>query len=201
MKIVRKAGLRRGGLCAWAALFLYVLSMFGCAGQRVTDTFRDQNMDFASIHTVAVMPYVNLSRDNAAGDRVRDVFITSLLATGAVYVLPVGEVNRGIVRAGIANPFAPSPEEVTKMGGFVKAEAIITGTLKEYGEVRSGSAVGNLISMSLQMMETQTGRIIWSASTTRGGVSLVDRMLGGGGEPMNDITEKAVDDIINKLFP
>ena len=183
------------------ALFLFAVSLSGCAGERMTDTFRDQNMDFGSIHTVAVMPFVNLTRDNAAGDRVRDVFMTALLATGAVYALPVGEVNRGIVRAGIANPFAPSPEETTKMGGFVKAEAIMTGTLKEYGEVRSGTAVGNIISLSMQMIETQSGRVVWSSSTTRGGVSIVDRMLGGGGEPMNGITEKAVDDIINKLFP
>jgi hypothetical protein len=34
----------------------------------------------------------------------------------------------------------------------------------------------------------------------KGGISLWDRLFGGGGQPMNKITEKAVNDLINKLF-
>ena len=29
---------------------------------------------------------------------------------------------------------------------------------------------------------------------------MVDQLLGGGGQPMNNITEKAIDDLINKLL-
>lgn len=183
------------------ALILLLALVGGCAALQTAEGFRDSNMDFGSVRTVEVLPFTNLSRDNAAGERVRDVFMTSLLATGAVYVVPVGEVNRGIIRAGISNPFAPSTEEILKLAGFVKADAVIIGTVKEYGETRSGSSVGNAISLSLQMVETQTGRIIWSASTTKGGVGVTDRLFGGGGEPMNAITEKAVDDLVNKLLP
>jgi hypothetical protein len=52
----------------------------------------------------------------------------------------------------------------------------------------------------MQMMEAQTGRVVWSASTTMGGVTTSDRMFGGGGEPMNATTQKAVDDLLEKLF-
>ena len=57
-----------------------------------------------------------------------------------------------------------------------------------------------MVSVSFKMMEGQNGKIVWSASSTRGGVGFKDRLLGGGGEPMNVITEKAVNDILNKLF-
>jgi hypothetical protein len=170
-------------------------------GAKTMDVFRDPNMDFGSIHTVAVMPFVNLSRDIAPAERVRDVYITALLATGGVYVIPVGELNRGINRMGLPVPSAPSTEEAMKLGSFIKADALLTGTLREYGEVRSGSAMANIISVSMQMIETQTGRIVWSASTTKGGIGITDRLFGGGGEAMNPITEKAVDELINKLFP
>jgi len=82
----------------------------------------------------------------------------------------------------------------------VKADTVITGTLREYGEVRSGTSSANLISLSLQMLEAQTGKVVWSASSTKGGVSTSDRLLGGGGEPMNKVTEKAIDDLIDKMF-
>jgi len=178
-------------------LFLVPVFVSACA---TTEIYRDPNMDFGAIQTVAVMPFLNLTRDNIAGERVRDVFINKLLSTGAVYVLPIGEVARGIARAEIQNPAAPSQEEVVKLVAVIKAQAIITGVVKEYGEVRSGTSSANIISVSLQMMEGTTGKVVWTASTTKGGISIWDRLLGGGGRPMNDITDKAIDDLINKLF-
>jgi hypothetical protein len=180
-------------------LILPFFVIMSCATSS-TNVYIDSNMDFGAIKSIAVMPFVSLARDPVVAERVRDVFINKLLATGAVYVLPVGEVARGAARAEIQNPSAPSPEEVVKLGGILKVQAIITGTVREYGEVRSGTAASNIISVSLQMIETQTGKVVWSASSTEGGVNLWDRLFGGGGKPMNEVTEKAIDDLINKLF-
>ncbi len=165
-----------------------------------SNVYRDPNMDFGAIQTVAVMPFVSLAKDNVAAERVRDVFINKLLSTGAVYVVPVGEVARGVARAEIANPSTPSPEEVVKLASIIKVQAVITGVLKEYGEVRSGTTSANIISVSLQMMEVQTGKVVWSATSAKGGINIWDRLFGGGGQSMNKVTEKAVDDLINKLF-
>lgn len=97
-------------------------------------------------------------------------------------------------------PGVPSPEDIVKLGGILKAQAVITGTVREYGEIRSGSAMANVISLSAQMVETESGRVVWSAASTKGGITTTDRLFGGGGQPMNKITEKAVDDLIIKLF-
>jgi hypothetical protein len=180
------------------AACLLLATLASCA--HYSETYRDPNMDFSSVKTVAVMPFANLTRDNLAGDRVRDVFSTMLLATGAVYVLPPGEVARGIARVGILNPASPSPEEVVKLGAVLSANAVITGVVREYGEVRSANSTANVISLSVDMIETQSGKVVWEATSTEGGISLWDRLFGGGGRPMNEITEKAVNDIINKLF-
>jgi hypothetical protein len=146
------------------------------------------------------MPFQNLSRDSLAADRVRDVFINGLLSTGAVYVVPVGEVARAVARAEIQSPAAPSPEEVVKLSGLLKAQAVITGAVREYGEVRSGASSANLVSVSVQMLEAQTGRIVWTATSTRGGIDVWDRLFGGGGRPMNDVTRDAVNELIVRLF-
>ena len=180
-------------------VFLVAVSaLSGCAGHG--DVYRDQNMDFASIKTVAVMPLANLSKDQMAGERVRDVFIPILMETGSMYVLPPGEVASALSRINIANPTAPSTEEVKKLAALLKVDAVFTGLVREYGQVRSGSTEANIISLSLQLLESQTGRVVWSATSTKGGISLKDRLLGGGGDPMNDVTEKAVNDLIDKLF-
>jgi hypothetical protein len=179
---------------------ILMLCWLTACGSATSNVFRDPNMDFGVIQSVAVMPFANQTREQTAGDRVRDVFVNKLLFTGGVYAVPLGEVRRGIMRAGLADSTSPSPEEVVKFAGIVKVDAVITGMVKEYGEVRSGTAASNVISISMQMLEVQTGRVVWSASSTRGGVNIGDRLFGGGGEPMNEVTEKAVDDIINRLF-
>jgi hypothetical protein len=178
----------------------FLVLLISCAPGATGVVYRDPNMDFGSLQTVGAVPFVNLSRESTAADRVRDVFINSLLSTGAVYVLPVGEVARGVARLEIPSPATPSPEEVIKLGGAIKAQAIITGVVREYGEVRSGISSAGVISISLEMVETQTGRIVWAATSTKGGITVWDRLFGGGGRPMNDVTREAVDDVIQKLF-
>jgi len=181
-----------------AISILILLCLFGCATSN--GVYHDPNMDFGAIQTVAVMPFLNLSRDQQASERVRDVFINSLLATGGIYVIPTGETYKGISLAGITNPMAPSKDEVIKLGSLLKVDALFVGVIREYGEVRSGTTSANVISISMQMIETETGKIVWSASSTKGGIGIIDRLLGGGGKPLNNVTVEAVDDIIDKLF-
>jgi hypothetical protein len=162
--------------------------------------FKNPEMDFGSIQTVAVLPFTNLTREAMATERVRDVFMTMLQATGGVYVIPPGEVARGLARLNIERPTTLTAEEVVKFTKVANADAVIAGTVSEYGEVRSGTTSANVVSVSLQLMEAQTGKVVWTASSTKGGVAMTDRLFGGGGEPMNRVTQKAVDDLLDKLF-
>jgi hypothetical protein len=180
------------------SLALLLALLAACGGGR--RTYHDTNMDFGSVKTVAVMPFANLSREQSAADRVREVFANSLLATGTVYVLPTGEVLRGISRIALSSATSPAVEETVKLGGLLKADAVITGVVKEYGEVRTGTASSNVVSVSAQMIETATGKVVWVGSSTRGGIGVGDRLFGGGGAPLNDVTEMAVDDLLHQLL-
>jgi hypothetical protein len=171
--------------------------LVGCASG---DVFFDPNMDFGSLQTVAVLPFENLTQDDFAAERVRDTFSNMLLATGAVYVLPPGEVARGVGMIGRVPREGLSTEQVKKLAAALAVDAVFTGVVSEYGPVRSGAASANVISVSVQLIERISGVVVWSASSTRGGVSVWDRLLGGGGRPMNAVTEKAVNELLDKLF-
>jgi len=180
---------------------IFIVFLSGCAKKNtLKGVYLNDLVDFASINNVAVLPFQNLTNNEYAADRIRDVFMGMLLATEAVYVLPPGEVYRGISRVGMVNPAAPSVEEIKSLAGILDIDVVITGVVKEYDTVRSGATSANIIAFSLQMIETETGTIIWSAATTEGGITISDRMFGGGGEPMNYITLEGVDDLLNKLF-
>ena len=99
---------------------LWILSvclvMFGLAGCAVTgsggETFKNSVMTFAAVQSVAVLPFQNLTADDDAAARTRDAFMGMLLATEAIYVLPPGEVQRGIERTSLRDPSAPSNDAV-----------------------------------------------------------------------------------------
>jgi len=181
-----------------AAVLLLVLVLGGCASSGVK--YHNPEMDFSSIKSVAVLPLANLTKEQNAAERVRDVFITMLLATGSMYVIPPGEVFRGLARASMADPTHPSAEEVKRLAGVVGVDAVITGTVREYGEVRSGQTAANTITVSMQMMDAQTGRVVWTGATTKGGITLGDRLFGGGGDPLDEVAREAVEDLLDKLF-
>jgi hypothetical protein len=187
----------RRSLCRKLVILCFLISFPGCV---TTDVYFEPDMDFASLRAIAVMPFQNLTREEDAAERVRDAFSGMLLATEAIYVLPAGEVARAIARTGALPSGGPSAQQIKKLSGILEVDAVITGVLREYGEVRSGSTSANVASLSLQMIETTTGRVVWSAASTKGGITLWDRLFGGGGEPMNKVTEKVVDDLLDKLF-
>jgi hypothetical protein len=181
-------------------LSVALVFLSACASHSGPEVYHDPNFDLASVRIVAVMPFENLTKDPLASSRVRDVFMNMLLSAGAIYVLPAGEVARGMSRAGIEKSTAPSSEDAVKLGGIVKADAVITGVVREYGEVRSSTTAANVVSLSLQMIETQTGKVVWTASSTKGGITASDRLFGGGGQPMDDVTRAAVINVLNQLF-
>lgn len=192
--------LTRNLLVVWLGCCLQ-LCMGGCSlmPPAVPD-YTNAQMDFSAVRTVAVMPFQNLTSDDQASERVRDAFMGMLLATEQIYVLPPGEVARGVNRVGVRIPQTPTVEEITKLKAVLEVDAVITGVLREYGPVRSGSAEANLVSLSLQMIETQNGTVVWSASSTKGGITAVDRLLGSGGQPMNDVTTQVINDLLDQLF-
>ncbi len=189
------------GLTGAVRLLCMLFLLSGCAIlSRGTDQYRDGAMDFGAVKKIAIMPLNNVSREPGGAERVRDTLAEMLMASSEIYVLPPGEAARGIARVGVAAATMPSVEEVQKLGTVLQVNAIITGTVREYGEVRSAVATSNVVSLSLQMIETQTGKVIWSASASRGGITLWDRLLGGGGQPMNTVTEQVINDLLEKLF-
>jgi hypothetical protein len=180
------------------ALLAVLGTVIGCAG--MADVYTNTNMDFGALQNVAVMPFQNLTVEEDAAPRVRDAFMGMLLATEAVYVVPAGEVGRGIARAGMRDPTTPTSEEIKRLSGILGVQGVFTGVLREYGAVRSGSATASVVSLSLQLVEVETGTVVWSAASTQGGVTFVDRLLGGGGEAMNDVTVDVINDLLDKLF-
>ena len=176
---------RRRSTVRDAVAILLVAALAGAAGgcgttRGLGSTYQDPEIDLSLVQTVAVLPFANLTADDKAGERVRDVFSTMMQATGAVYVVPPGEVAKALGRTRVGSANEPAPDEVIAVGSAVKADVVVTGVVREYGQVRSGNSTANAIALSVKIFATESGKVIWSGASTAGGVTASDRFFGGG---------------------
>jgi hypothetical protein len=179
-----------------AALFL-VLALTGCARPQA---YIHPTYDFSLVKKVAVLPLENLTADQQAGERVRKTVVAELLAAGVVDVIEPGQVNRALNQMNLQSVSSISAEDVKKLGAALGAQALFLGSLDVYDRISLGGGSFPEITISLRAIDPATGTIVWSATHSGGGVGIVGRLFGFGGDSMSEATQKTVRAALQTLF-
>ncbi len=145
-----------------------------------------EDVDFSFIKKVAVMPLDNLTKERFAGEVVRQVVISELLASGLVDVVVPGEVMAAINKLSIKSISSPSAEQIKAIGKSLKVQAVIIGSVENYGETRTGNISAPEVTITLIMADTATGSIIWSVTKTHGGAGFMARHFGAKSKTMSE---------------
>src|SRR3990172_907036 len=171
-----------------AALTLLAV-LAGCAAPPY---FVHPTYDFSIVKKVAVLPLENLTQDQLAGERVRKAVIAELLAAGVVDVIEPGQVNRALNQMNIQSVTAISVDDLKKLGASLGVQALFRGSLDVYDRISLGGGSFPEITISLRAVDPATGTIVWSATHSGGGVGIVGRLFGFGGDTMSEATQKTV---------
>jgi TolB-like protein len=158
------------------------------------------NADLSYITKVAVMPFNNLTTDQYAGRKVREVLIAELLLTGVLEVVEPGEVNRVLAKEQVESVATLTAEQVKRIGKALGAQALILGTVEEFGESRSGSLSAPLVTIGLRMLDVESGIILWSVNHSKGGVGTKMRLFGISEGNISEVTTQVVRESIDTLF-
>jgi TolB-like protein len=160
--------------------------------------FVNPDFNFAFVERVAVLPFENLTNDQQAGPRATRLFITELLATGAIDVVEPGEVRAALSQFRDVGS-NPSSEQVIALGQSLGIQAVIAGSVNESQMVRSGSAAIPVVTLDVRMVEVETGITVWAATHTEKGSAFGSKFLGTPGEPLSATTRECVKRIIRSL--
>ena len=182
-----------------AFILIIIFSVYGCGGNALLYHI-NEDVDFSFIKRVAVMPLENYSKDKTAGESVRQIVISELLATGLVEVVVPGEVRKGINRLNIKSIESPNEQEIKALGKALKVEALILGSLSQYEEGKAGTTPAPEVTITLMMADTGTGNIIWSVTNTHGGASFMARHFGADTKTMSETVMAVVREAIQTLF-
>lgn len=163
-------------------------------------TYVHPNYDFSLVKKVAVLPLENLSPDQTAGEKIRKLTTTELLATGIVDVIEPGQVNRALAQQNIQNPAAMAPEDFKKVGAALGVQMLVVGSVETYDRVTIGGVQAPEVTLTLRGVDAQSGTIVWAASHTQGGATLMARLFGLTGDSLSEVARKAVHEVVVTLF-
>lgn len=182
--------------------FIFViLGLFLIVGCRSGPTvYIHPNADFSLIKKVAILPFDNLTQDRFAADKVQKILITELLSLGAFDIVEPGEALRALATQRIESITAMIAPEIKKVGEILGAQALLFGTVVDFGESRVGTNPSPEVTVQLRLVETQSGITLWSVSHTRSGVKIPVRLFGVGGETPTQATQKLIRQEINTIL-
>ncbi len=180
-------------------LFLALLFISGCRSGSVPSYHVSEDIDFSFYKRVAVMPLHNMTNEKYAGDIVRQLVMSELLASGLLDVVVPGEVMSAVNELGIKTVTSLNAAEIKSLGNALEVEAIIMGSVEEYGMVKAGSGSAPQVTITLMMADTATGSIVWSITKTRGGDSFMARHFGARHETISETVLVLVREAIQTL--
>ncbi|GAB4375987.1 MAG: DUF799 family lipoprotein [Acidobacteriota bacterium] len=179
------------------ATLLAVLGVAGCASVPKA-RFVHPEFDFGYVERVAVLPFGNLSPVRDAGEKAGRLFITELLATGAVDVVEPGEV-RAAVEAVLGGGTDPTTEQIQALGRRLGVQALVLGTVTEFETVRSGASSVPVITIDAHMVETESGATVWAATHTVRGTTFSSRVFGSGALAGAEAMRRCVHELVEAL--
>ena len=118
----------------------------------------------AGILKIAVMPFK--ASTELIGSSVSDMVVTELLRTQKYQLVERGQMSKvlGEAELAMAGLSEAKAVEAAKMLG---AEAVVIGTVDEYGTQAKGGDTYAVVGLSIRLINCATGNIIWSADLAK----------------------------------
>ena len=171
-------------------------SLTGCASN--PQYFRsDFTLDGPA--TLALMPLVNLSKYDEAGDVVMNSLLIQLLDKGFFQIVDPGLVDHAVLERRIRFTDRLPLSTMQELGDTLNADYMLLGTVNEFDMITSRSETVPLVSISLRIVRSDTGTIFWAATHTRRGDDAETVFGLGRIMTLEQLTAVAVKDITSTL--
>ena len=152
----------------WIPLLIPALFLGACASPV---HFVDPDADLAYYEVVGVMPLTAWGDDPVGGYKMTNLFFTELLRSGFAKVAEPGQFAAvsSRIRPGVALDQPWSTADLARLGTEAGVQGLFMGSVRDFRLEREGRDAYPLVSCELRLVDTATGRMVWSASKTQRG--------------------------------
>jgi len=158
-----------------------------------------EKTDSQNIKRLAVLPFENFTSDEYAGEKIRRAVVADLLSR-SIDVIEPGEITRVVRELKIKSLSAMKLSEAQELGKASGADTIMMGSVECYGLSKGVSVTYPEVTVNLKLIETSTGKVLWSVHHTSGGAGFWTRHFGSEGMSLSEVSEKVVREAMNTLF-
>lgn len=149
---------------------------------------------------VAVMPLMNYTEDRDAPDRIMPVVALELARKPGVQVVDPGVVEEALAREPWILADRLPPDLVDALGESMGASALLVGAVLAHGYLESDGERIPQVSLTLRLLETPGGRVLWSANHTRSGDDSETLFGFGRVTGLEQLVDRTVEEIL-RSFP
>jgi TolB-like protein len=163
------------GLHHWSPRDINILVLVVLAGVLVAacagspSYYRSKTPAGDGSRKLAVLPPVNLSRNEKASDIVLDALIVALLDAKVFDVVDPGAVETVINRRRIRLTDRLPLETIQGIGEELGVEQLMVGSVNEFSAVEGRDGSTAVVSISLRIIGCADGKIAWASTHSRRG--------------------------------
>ena len=160
-----------------AIILMISIVLAGC-GKGTSDAYfvREQT-DLNFIQKVAVLPFSNNTNDNHAANRLRGITSTQILSMGLFDVVNTSVVDSALQEMAVNQNTPLDTPVLRRLGQRLDVQAFVHGSVENIGRNMEGSFTYPEVSLSLQLIESETSMILWKSTAHRHGYSVWDRLF------------------------
>ncbi|MBI5557135.1 MAG: hypothetical protein HY885_05810 [Deltaproteobacteria bacterium] len=179
-------------------LLMCFLTLSGCGGKTTISFMReDVTLDF--VNRVCVLPLQNNTDQKYAAELARDVISSQILAMNVFDVVDKGIVDSILYEEAVDPGAAVSQLMLSRLGQRLNVQSIIVGSVDLAGDKRIGSLLVPEMSLTLRLIETKSGLVLWQASGHRAGDSMLGRLFGVVPDDTYKVTVKLVQELLSTI--
>jgi curli biogenesis system outer membrane secretion channel CsgG len=178
-----------------------LLVFFTCAGG--PRSYLNPEADMSFYERIGVVPFVNLTSDRFAGEKITSTFVTELLITEKFEVVERGEFDHVVSQVRSSTGGSASQEltaaQLAAIGEQADVSGIIEGVVKEYEMIRVGQGTYPLISFNVKLVDVPTGRVVWESSYSGKGGPKLPVVGWGETHTLSELAQKACGDVVREF--
>lgn len=159
-----------------------------------------ENVDLSYINRIAVIPFDNNSHDQFAGARLRDITSTNILALGLFDVIDKSAIDSALIEEAVEDPGAIDNATMKRIAQRLGVQGFMFGSVDYAGLNRKGSVSFPEVSLTLRLVEANSGAVLWQSSGSRDGDSFGKRLFGLNPNDQYTVSSGLIKEMLETIF-
>lgn len=157
----------------------------------------DSNRD---IRKVGVLPFINNSPRQGAGEIVTSIFMAVIFKSGIFQVEEKGNIERFLANHKIKSFKKISKKEFKKMGEWLNIDAVFMGTVEEFAGGDQGRLSTPVLSIRAKLIDLRTGKVLWMMRHSKRGDDYVKIFELGRVRSVSTLTKRVLTEAIEGMM-